>query len=67
MPEVAVPDSLSEDEPGHKEDCGNAEDVGGESEVFHRGVRSDESWASFIDLLALSSRVAEGDSGHVDV
>lgn len=67
VPEVGEPDTLSQDEPGHEEDCSHAKDMGNKSVVLHGRVRANEGGASFADLFALSGRVTEGNSGHVYV
>ena len=67
VPEVGEPDSLSQDEPGHQEHGSHAEHMGGKSVMFHGGLGSNESWASLVDLLALSGGIAERNAGHVDV
>ena len=54
VPEVGVPNSLSNDEPGHQENSGNTENVSSEFIVSHWGVGSNESRASFTVFLALS-------------
>lgn len=67
VPEVREPDSFSDDEPGHKKDSSNTEDVSSKSVVLHGRVGSNECWASFVDFFALSCSIAERNAGHVDV
>lgn len=67
MPEVGEPDSFSEDEPSHKEYSSNTENVSSESEMFHGGMGSNKSWASFVDLFTLSGSIAEWNTSNVNV
>ena len=67
VPEIGVPNSLSEDEPSHQENSGHTENMSCEFVVSHWGVWSNEGWASFAILLAFTSRIAERNSRHVDI
>lgn len=67
MPKSWEVDSLPQDEPGHQEYSSHTENVSSESIVFERRVRANKGWAGFTDFLALSSRVTEWDSRHIDI
>lgn len=67
VPEPVEGHALSQDEPGHQEHGGHAENVGGEPVVLHGGLVADVGGAPVVDLLCLSGGIAEGDARHVDV